>query len=54
MLQVLITLAIIIALFEIARGEIESGDARPMPELRKLNDGERVDDGDTPLETGPR
>jgi len=54
MLQVLIILAIIIALFEIARGEIESGGARPMPELRKLNDDERVGDGDTPVETGPR
>jgi len=54
MLQFPIFLAIIIALFEIARGEIESGDARPMPELRKLNDGARVDDGDTPVETGPR
>jgi hypothetical protein len=54
MLQVLICLAIIITLFEIARGEVESAVARPMPELRKLNDGERVDDGDTPVETRSR
>jgi hypothetical protein len=41
MLQVLIFLAINMALFEIARGEIESAGAFPMPELRKLDDGER-------------